>query len=150
MDKCEKCNLGGISRVLFHDRVVDNCSDCDYIRVSFAEYEGELINNCVYDLNKFGVRGDFPDSVSLENLRNKMKVDSAAFIELSTTKKCNVCGDSLLKLKVGKKMEMYLCNYCNSLYFKRESFDEEISRLAEKEEKKSFFKRIWDYIFKRS
>lgn len=148
--KCKNCDRKRISRILFHDRVVDYCPDCECVKIPLCEYEHELLTNCIFDLNAFGTRSGTVDYDSIDEFKKEMSLSNFSFNGIREDELCNLCGECLADMKNRScgNYRILVCGFCNSVYILREEFDdaakEVVSRINRK--KKSIWRRILNWI----
>lgn len=143
MSKCKTCNLKKIDKILFYDLTVQKCKTCKFIRIFLDDFDiiiyktllkrniGNIKKyNDIFECNKYEKKiiEDFLQSFKKIN-------DEQIFIE----NVCDVCKERLKKKKIFNAFEYFYCDYCKSIYFLIDDYENFINFLNKYIERKNLF-----------
>ena len=119
------------------------------IRIEFARYY-DLIANCSYEMNigqikKYRDASDILEDDAKKIVRFREVFDFTSFLLLSTnSRKCNVCRTDVMKCMnlFESVFKIYICNFCNSVFFYQDEFDAALRYAAYRSDHYSFFEKI--------
>jgi hypothetical protein len=147
MSKCIKCNLKKIDRIVFYSLTVQKCKACKYVRLFLEDfdlivYETLLQKNIgnikkyndVFECNQYEKRliDDF-----LEIFKHKIELDN------KLEEICDVCHEQLKQFSLLNKFNFYYCDYCKSIYFKQDDYENFINFIIKYIERKNLRFKIY-------
>lgn len=143
--KCENCNLKKIRKIFFYDFIIQKCPSCEYVRLFIDDFE--LLKYQALYLKNIGNIKKHEELLLYSELNKKYIED---FLKLfssnvkrvdSDNKVCDVCKEKLKKVIVNK-FTYYECNYCTSIYFLQNDFENFINEGIKQIYRKNYMFKI--------